>query len=549
MLNIDFLKQKLKSNWAIILLFVVVGFSLYGNTLNNELFWDDDQFILQNQYIKDWQHFPKFFSENLIAGAGQASDYWRPALLTVFAIEWHLWGPSEFGFHLTNILFHVADALLLFYVLQKLFSKKSLSLFVCLIFLIHPLQTEAVSYANSLGDSLSVFFMFASILLYLNFRSKQVPITESYSFYGSIVCFILALLSKETAIILPGLLILCDFVFSKTQNRNSNLKSLISDLWPFFATALAYIILRATALNFVNTFNLYNEQNIFTSSIFVRIFTFFRILTEYVSLIFWPQILHMERSVQVATNLFAMDVMLGAGIFLLLITIAVASIKKNPLLSFGVFWFFIGLALTSNILVPINGLLYEHWLYLPIIGMAIVVFWLGQRLSYHLPSISKAWPIIAILVFIPMSARTIARNNDWDNSIRFYTQVLEHSPNSYRVTNNLGMEMAERGIHDQAIFIYYKAIVLDDKNPVAYHNLANSYRDTKKTDLAIQYYNKALELDPEFYYTYGALANVYINAKEYDKAIATLREYVKYFPSGKEEIELIVSKLEKEKAK
>src|SRR3990167_4919130 len=93
---------------------VVLGFSIYGNTLNNELFWDDDQFILENKYIRDWESFPKFFSENVIAGAGRSSDYWRPALLTVFSIEWHMWGDSPFGFHLTNTLFHIAGAVFLF---------------------------------------------------------------------------------------------------------------------------------------------------------------------------------------------------------------------------------------------------------------------------------------------------------------------------------------------------------------------------------------------------------------------------------------------------
>src|SRR3989344_3086158 len=196
---IGYLKQR--PNLVIVIVIVIVGVSLYANTLNNELFWDDDQFILENQYIRDWNYFSKFFSENVIAGALRQTDYWRPALLTVFSIEWHLWGPSPFGFHLTNTAFHIANAILLFFILEKIFHRRWLSLFASVIFLIHPLQTEGVSYANSLGDSLSVFFMFLGLSAYLNGKKILRPL----------IFFALALMSKETAIIFPGLLLFVEF--------------------------------------------------------------------------------------------------------------------------------------------------------------------------------------------------------------------------------------------------------------------------------------------------------------------------------------------------
>ena len=96
-----------------------IGFILYANTLGNQMFWDDFDFILNNQYVHDWQYIPKYFSENIIAGANFVSNYWRPVLLLVFSIEYHLWSSNPIGYHLVNMLFHIADVVLIFFLLNK----------------------------------------------------------------------------------------------------------------------------------------------------------------------------------------------------------------------------------------------------------------------------------------------------------------------------------------------------------------------------------------------------------------------------------------------
>jgi len=155
-----YLSKKPFSNYLVILLLVVVGFVLYANTFQNQMFWDDDDGILKNQFIQNWQYFPKYFSENLIAGAGLLSNYWRPILLTVFSLEWHLWENWAPGYHFVNTSFHITDAVLLFFILLYIFKNRWLAIFTALVFLVHPLQTEAVAYVSGLGDSLSVFFIF-----------------------------------------------------------------------------------------------------------------------------------------------------------------------------------------------------------------------------------------------------------------------------------------------------------------------------------------------------------------------------------------------------
>jgi len=364
------------SNYFVILLFVVVGFVLYVNSFHNQMFWDDDDFILKNQYIRDWQYFPKFFSENLIAGSGLLSDYWRPILLLIFSLEWHLWKNWAPGYHFVNTSFHLADAILLFFILLYIFKNHTLALFTALVFLVHPLQTEAVTYVSGLGDSLSVFFIFLGILLYLKFRLSQKALLQSPFYFLSLLMYILALMSKETAIVMPAFVFLADFFFQRENlelNLKDKLKKIGKGLWPFLVIGGIYVLLRATVLNFKNTFNLYNEENIFTSNFYVRLFTFFRVLTVYFGLLFLPFNLHMERSVEIATSLNSLSVIFGGLIFLSLLFLAFSQFKKLPILSFGILWFFIGLAPTSNLIVPVSGLLYEHWLYLPLIGIFLIL--------------------------------------------------------------------------------------------------------------------------------------------------------------------------------
>jgi hypothetical protein len=145
--------------WSLSLLLFAIALLLYVPTLHSQLFWDDNDFIVNNTYIKDWGQYKNLWTQNVIAGSNLNSNYWRPGLLTVFSIEWHLWGNSPVGFHAVNSVFHALNAVLIFLILYYLFKKKSIAFFSALIFVIHPLQTEAVSYANSFPTSFFYFTM------------------------------------------------------------------------------------------------------------------------------------------------------------------------------------------------------------------------------------------------------------------------------------------------------------------------------------------------------------------------------------------------------
>jgi tetratricopeptide (TPR) repeat protein len=383
--------------------------------------------------------------------------------------------------------------------------------------------------------------MFLGILLYLKFRMRDKAPIESVLYFLSLLMFAFALMTKETAIIMPALIFISDYFFLSWEDNLSlreKFKRIGKAIWPFMILAGFYIFLRATVLNFKNTFNLYNEENIFTSNFYIRLFTFFRVLTIYFGILFWPLNLHTERSVALATSLNSFSVIFGGILFVGLLALALSQFKRLPILSFGILWFFIGLAPTSNLLVPINGLLYEHWLYLPLVGVFLILIWVVQELGekYNLQKILLA---LFVVVLILLSVLTIKRNGDWRDPITFYNQTLRYAPKSYRVINNLGMAYADQRNYDKAIEMYRRAIDLDASNPVAYHNLANAYYGIGEINLAIENYHIAISLDPKFAFSYNALAKLYLENKNYEEARKVLEHYLDYSDSKIDILELL----------
>src|SRR3989344_5043597 len=127
-------KKFLRRDAYIFLLFLVIGFLLYGNTLGNQMFWDDQDNILFNQYVQDWKYFVKYFTENNVAGRGLISNYWRPLPLTIWSIEWHLWQDWAPGYHFVQTMLHISAAFLLFNLFNKFFNNQLLSLLTSVLF-------------------------------------------------------------------------------------------------------------------------------------------------------------------------------------------------------------------------------------------------------------------------------------------------------------------------------------------------------------------------------------------------------------------------------
>jgi len=529
------------SKW--ILTLFLIGFFVYAFNLNNGLFWDDDDWIINNPYVHSFSYIGDIFSKDILSGFGLNSNYYRPLLSLSFTANYVIGGIKPFGYHLLSNLSHIGNGILIFFLLLYVFKKRLPAFIASLLFLIHPLQTEAVTYISGRGDPMSVFFMLLSVLIFIKYNNSNL---KKYLFW-SLLLMLCAILSRETAVLLAPLLLVVYISFLTKEKFWRSIKDGLLKVWPYFALAGCYGFLRLTVLNFQNTLNFYNTGNIYTDNLSYRLYTFGHVFLEYLKLIFVPIDLHMERDFPVHTSFFQWPVWIGAlivGFIIFIGFILYKQERKNPndkiqinhfrLWLFGWSWFFVSLSMVSGI-IPINAIIYEHWLYLPLIGFFTLAGFYLDKIFEHLKKNYKFLFVFCVLLFVVyvsfLGIQSVKRNILWGNPTIFYEEILKYSPNSIRITNNLGNIYSKEGRVDDAIKMYQK-IIDNPGNFFAqpYYNLGNIYLNKGDLARAEKLYVQAIEIDPNFPFAYQNLAVIYANTGHVQEAIKVLEALKKTRP-------------------
>ncbi|MFH0969810.1 MAG: tetratricopeptide repeat protein [Patescibacteria group bacterium] len=518
------------STKKIVLILIAIGFIIYCNTFFNQFFWDDFDSIVNNQYIRSWSNFPKFFSQNLTAGAGTINNYWRPLLLISFAADYSIGKISPFIYHLQSTFWHILSAILIFLIFSKILKNNFISFLTSLLFLIHPLQTEATTYVAGRADPMHSALMLLSFLFFL--KSIEIPRIFNKKYLLSILFFILALLVKERAIIFPSLIVLY-FITLCPEKIKNNLKRKFKIVLPFFLVSFLYFILRIKFIHFNETFDFGQRNNIGAENLLHQLFAYFKGIWVYTGLIFWPARLYMEKSIGISKTFFDFQTILGFLIIILSFIATIYSFKNKKIIAFGLIWFYATLSPSLHI-YPIQGLLYEHWLYFPLIG----IFFIFSSLIHSLINQTKNENIKKIILFLVlMSAlslgiRTMIRNRDWDNPTRFYEKNISLGGYSARVYTNLGMAYSENKKEEEALAYYQKSIELSPYNYQTWYDMGNSYSSLKEKDKAIDSYTKAIEVNPYFFPSYYNQAAIYIDQKQVKEAIDILNKALEKDPDN-----------------
>ncbi len=535
-----------------------IGFFIYFFNLHNGLFWDDEDWILNNATVHalNWTNIKFWFTNNTLAGIGLKSNYYRPFLFFTFAINYVLSGVKPFGYHLVNNLLHIANAILLFVVLKKLFKKESFAFLVALIFLIHPLQTEAITYIAGRGDILVTLFMLLGVWLFIKSLPAQAGQVNNLQARPAgwglliILSLVLALLSRETAIVFPVLLLVIYISFLSQDRFLKSIKNGLIKTWPYFAVVAVYGILRLTTLNFLDTLNFYVVPNVYSQHFSVRFFTFLSTLLTYLKLLVVPIGLHMERGTDVFDSLFRWPVWLGAILVSCIVYFVYRFYQKYktpntkyqiPNTDFGVWlfgvgWFAATIAPVSGI-TPINALIYEHWLYLPMIGFwSIICFYLVKLYDYLTSNgrvVGRLLLAISLLVYFSFfSYQAIKRNILWGNPEAFYLDILKYEPDSGRINNNVGNLYFNRGDKTMAEIYYKKAVETADTFPQSHLNYGSVLESKNDYFGAAQEYKKAIEIDPNFYYAHQNLVILYAKTGNIKEAIVYVEQLKKLLPEN-----------------
>jgi tetratricopeptide (TPR) repeat protein len=472
--------------------------------------FDDDDYIVGNTHVTSgltWTNVAWAFQ------TGAAAN-WHPLTWISHMIDCDLYGLNPGGHHLTNLLFHIANTLLLFLLLKQMTGTMWRSAFVAALFAWHPLHVESVAWASERKDTLSAFFWMLTLLAYARYAKK--PNVAGYLL--ALLLFACGLMSKPMVVTLPFVLLLLDFwplnrlrlpdfgAESNLENvpaRNPAAKSwtrmaffLVVEKIPFFALAAA-----ASAA----TFLVQKNAGAFWQSPFpLRMANAVLAYVRYISKIFWPADLAI-----VYPYPHHWPALFVAGAVLLLVAwsaLFVFRTKQNPYLIVGWLWFLGTLVPTIGLVQVGAQSMADRYTYIPSIGLFILIVWGANDLLDLRPELKKFLPLAGGAALAGCLAVTSLQLNYWQSGIQLFGRAIAVTTDNYVACNTLGKAFERAGQKDKALFLYSEAVRLEPRYPQGQFNLAMSWLEYGKTAEALAHLKIAANLtphDPDIQYDLG----------------------------------------------
>ena len=481
---------------AVIYIFLI-GFVVFFNALFNKFVLDDEWQIVNNTIVHSFLNFPLFFSSGTFNTGGAlalAGSFYRPLMTMYFSIVYSVFGASPFPFHLIQLLLHITNSIFVFILFRKFF-KKSIAIFLALVFLVHPMNQEVVVYVSDIQDILFFLFGISAILISLNgVKNLRNLIIVN-------VLFIFSLLSKESAIIFSPIIIFIAWLNKKSLSVFISLSLII--------VSVLYLIFRFNILYLVSSNNaIFPMMNL---TLIQRLYSIPAIIFYYISTFFYPQNLAIEQ-LWFVSNLhlanFHLPLLIDAlfifGLGLLGIYLYKNDRKKIDAYLFFLAWFIFGIALSLQI-IPLEMTVATRWFYFPIVGMLGLVGLTIQSLKITNKNFVKAGYLFAVLVIMLFSIRTVVRNTNWRDALTLYSHDIQTEDN-FVLENDLGSELSRNGLYDQAFTLYKKSV---EKTPnwSNLYNLGTIYYRNKDYTNAVKYFEMSLRYS-DYYLAYENLSMV-----------------------------------------
>ncbi|KAB2832043.1 MAG: hypothetical protein F9K48_11225, partial [Candidatus Brocadia sp.] len=337
---------------------------LYLNTSNGNFLREDFKIIVENSFIKEWQYLPQVFTKNYFSISGEMS--YRPLVTISYFIDYAIWHLNPFGFHMTNIVFHVMNTLLFYLLLRAVLSNNKIIFLSILFFVTHPVLVETVNAVGYREDLLCATFLLVSFIYFIKSDSlfyRENSQTTRFAFYYaiSLVSYLCALFSKEMAITLPVLLVVF-MVFSRQKPLVSFTKRLKGMYAGYLAISLFYLIIR-----FVVFSNPAFKSSYQPGGFWVNAFTMIKILASYIKLSFFPLHLNADYVVPLITHPWEGSCILALTFLISIFVIFAVLCKTRNMFAVWMSWFFITLLPVMNI-IPIDNIMAERYLYIPVMG-------------------------------------------------------------------------------------------------------------------------------------------------------------------------------------
>ena len=492
--------------------------------------FDDPLYITANMQVRNgltWNGTLWAFTD--IKSTGN----WYPLTWLSLMLDCELFESRPQAFHITNLLLHLANTLLLFMVLKRLTGALWLSGFVAALFALHPLHVESVAWISGRKDVLSTFFWFLTMWAYVSYVRRP-----SFARYIAVVAFfILGLMSKAMLVTLPFVLLLLDYWPLRRLHLNepaegdvpigSNSKTIAKLLWEkvplFVLTAISCVLtyLAQQTGGAVRTFERVGPGIRLTNTMVSYV--------NYTNKTFWPSGLGIYYPLPKTIPIWqvAQAGLILAGISLLVIW----WLRSRPYLLVGWLWYI-------GTLVPVIGLVQvgeqamaDRYTYVPLTGLFIAVTWGVNALADH-------WRyrklVLGITATVTLSALMLCTGRQvayWRNNITLYEHTLAVTDKNHVIHINLGMALLQQGQLDKAIQHQQEALRLRPGEPSALTNLGMALALQRRYPEAIKYYRLSLKSDPDQATTYNNLgAAILSNNGDPEEAVANFRQALRLKP-------------------
>lgn len=489
------LNRRLQDNLAVVL-FALACLILYFNSLNNGFVFDDLHTITGNLYIKDLHYSPLFLKGYYTSSANIPKGMFRPLLLLTFSFNYFFSGLKPLGYHIINITLHLLNGVLLYGLLR--FLKKDLpfglSVFIGLLFIAHPLNTEAVSYLTCRSDLMASFFILSAFFSYV--KNKLLL---------SLFLFLLALLTKETALAFPLLVFSYGFLrnpgFSEYRQKN---KALF--YFALIGAAMLYWAYRHYCIG-INT-HLLALPSSPLRSFRANILTQSAVSLFYLRLFIWPHPLTIHHAFPIINSLLEPPAFISVIILGIAIALIFVFRKKQPLISLGIAWYLI--CLGPKFYAVLNVVAAEHHFYMPSFGIYFILAAACQNLYLR----SRRYIIYilsgAICIFAPI---VWFRNYEWRSAFNLWKAAAEADGHSAIALHNLAAEYLQKKEEDRAEGLFKKALSFSSGIEIHVQgriNLAYIRERQGKLPEAENLLKEALKINRNDYVIYQFLGRVYL---------------------------------------
>lgn len=515
-----------------LLIVLVLGGLIYTNSLHGPPMFDDIGYIKSNDKIRDihdvrsiwkaWSHPSRFVG------------------YFTFALNYHVHQMDVFGYHLVNVLIHLANTVMVWLLVRLIFQSPRLredpllkqrhliAWITALLFAVHPMQTQAVSYMAQRFASLATLFYLVS--LYCFGRGRIFSQKRYLFFIVSGLSALLGMFTKQITITLPVTALLFEFLLLRRKEDPVRIN------WKILGWLFLFLLIVPSIFSF-NVFGILsirhssgsNEGDTLTNLSYLL--TQFRVICTYLKLMFFPIGQNLLYEFPASYSIFETGTfwsfMALAGIFLC----GVRCLKTNILMAFGIFWFFITLSVESSIIV-IKHVIFEHRMYLPSFGFFLFC---AACLAGVFRSPKKCVVTVCVLG-LTLSFLTYKRNAVWSDDIAMWEDVIKKSPGETRGYMNLGIAYMERAQWETALKYLTQAVECNPRNYAAYSSRGLAYFAIGQPEKSLEEFNRALEIKDDYAEAYINRGNYYSFIKDYKQAIADYDKALSLNPSSEEAV-------------